>query len=104
MTYDIWHMSYVIYSSDCMIEHHSHRFARARNGNDDALRVNFSDAMIGAVGDKQASVFRDGDLLRRVEFGLQSLSAVAAEPLAPRPGDGRDDAGANHANAVVAAV
>src|SRR5262245_30970153 len=89
---------------DCRIEHHSRPLARACNGNDGATRVNFSDAMIGAVGDKQASVFRDGDLLRRVELGLQGLSAIAAETLAPRPGGCRDDARANHANAVVAAV
>src|SRR5262245_60244230 len=69
--------------SDCRIEHHSRPQARAGDGNDGASRVNFSDAMIGAVGDKQASVLRDGDLLRRVELGLQGLSAVAAETLAP---------------------
>jgi len=77
--------------SDRRIEHHSpalaRLLARAGNAKDGASRVNFSDAMIGAVGDKQASVFRYGDFLRRVELGLQGLSAVAAEALAPGPGD-----------------
>src|SRR5262245_23453555 len=89
---------------DCRIEHHTRPLARAGDGNDRASRVNFSDAMIGAVGDKQASVFRDGDFLRRVELGLQGLTAVVAEAPAPRPGDGSDDARANNTNAVVAAV
>src|SRR5262245_38154052 len=86
------------------IEHHSGSFAFARDGNDDASRVNFSDTMIGAVGDKQASVLCDRDLLGSVEFGFRSLSAIAIVTLLSRSDDGCDHTSTNHPNPIVAAV
>src|SRR5574341_1848012 len=60
--------------------------------------------MIGSVGDKNAAISGDGDLLRRVQLGGESRLAIAAETLTPRTGDGRDRSFTHDADAIVAAV
>src|SRR5215470_13025310 len=91
-------------SDDFRIEEHPRGLAFARNSRDENSGVNFSDAMIGAVGDEDAAVFGDGDLLRRVQLCGESFFAVAAEARAAYSGNGCNHASANNADAVVATV
>ena len=68
---------------DFRIEEHPCGLAFARNCRDEAFRVDFSDALIASVGNENAAVFGDGDLLRSVQFGGHGLFAVAAESCPP---------------------
>src|SRR5215475_8843134 len=91
-------------SYDFRIEEHPCGLAFARHCGNQASRINFSDPLIAAVGNEDAAVFGDDDLLRRVQFGGQGLFAVAAEACAPCPGNGCDHTPADYAEAIVAAV
>jgi hypothetical protein len=72
-------------SDDLRIEEHACGRLRAKCGIDETFGVNFSDAPVGAVCNKDTAVFGDGDLLRRVQFGGHRLFAVAAESCFPVP-------------------
>src|SRR5262249_4479331 len=89
---------------DFRIQDHPRGLAFRRHWGNEASRVDFSDALIAAVGDEDAAVFGDGDLLRRVQFGGHGLFAVAAEACAPCSGNGRDHSSADYADAIVTAV
>src|SRR5580765_3923826 len=91
-------------SDDLRIEEHACGRLRAKRGIDETFGVNFSDAPVGAVCNKNTAVFGDGDLLRRVQFGGHGLFAVAAESCFSCAGDGCDDSVADDAQAIVAAV
>src|SRR5262249_54517246 len=88
-------------SYDFRIEEHPRGLAFARHSRDETSGVNFSDAMIGAVGDEDDAVFGDGDLLRRVQLFGASFFAVAAEAGAARSGNGCNHAPANSGEAFV---
>src|SRR5262245_28629299 len=86
------------------IEEHSCGLTFARYRGDEAFRIDFSDAMIAAVGNEDAAVLGDGDFLRRVQLCGASFLAVAAEARAPCSGNGCDHSSADYADAIVAAV
>src|SRR5262245_49667736 len=91
-------------SYDFRIEEHPHELAFARYRGDEASHIDFSDALIAAVGNEDAAVFGDGDFLWRVQLCGASFFAVAAEARAACSGNGFDRASANNADAVVATV
>src|SRR6266542_1134676 len=70
-------------SYDFRIEEHPCGLAFARDCGNEAFRIDFSDALIAAVGNEDAAVFGDGDLLRRVQLCGESFLAVTAEARAP---------------------
>src|SRR5262249_62118089 len=88
-------------SYDFRIEEHPRGLAFARHSRDETSGVNFSDAMIGAVGDEYDAVFGDGDLLRRVQLCGEGFFAVAAQAGAACSGYWCERPSPNNADAVV---
>src|SRR5215510_10835643 len=91
-------------SYDFRIEEHPLGLAFARHSRDETSCIDFSDALIAAVGNEDASVFGDGDFLRCVQLCVESFFAVAAEARAPCSGNGCDHSSADYTYAIVAAV